>query len=102
MDHARVRQILSTLRGALTELEEHPPVPMFNPATIYNLSDQTNVGPPQTGQWVVGRCFGENTLLASRALSETYTQLHNQIQAMITAVERTVANYERTHADSSV
>lgn len=105
IDHTRVRQILKGLRDELGTLRGRAPANMSatwsGPGTAGEVQGLTNVGPAQTGPWEAAKCFGLNAEQAHKVLSGKYQLLIDRIDAMVSAVEQAVANYEKGHKSSS-
>ncbi|SDQ42848.1 hypothetical protein [Thermostaphylospora chromogena] len=98
IDHTRVREILGTLRQELSTLRGQAPANMSatwsGPGTLPEVQGLSRVGTRETGSWGAAQYFGLNATQGSTSLSSTYQSLIERIDAMITAVEQAVTNYE--------
>jgi hypothetical protein len=105
IDHTRVRQILKGLRDELGTLRGRAPASMSatwsGPGTAGEVQGLTNVGPAETGPWEAAKYFGLNAEQAHEVLSDKYQLLIDRIEAMVSAVEQAVVNYEKGHTSSS-
>lgn len=105
IEHTRVRQILKGLRDELGSLRGRAPASMSatwsGPGTVGEVSGLTNVGPEQTGPWETAKYFGLNAEQAYEVLTGKYQLLIDRVEAMVSAVEQAVANYEKGHKSSS-
>lgn len=105
IDHTRVREIIGTLREELSTLRGQAPAGMSatwsGPGTLPEVQGLSRVGVKETGAWGAAMFFGINATKGSTSLSTTYESLVDRIDAMITAVEKAVTNYEEGQTRSS-
>ncbi|GLX04204.1 hypothetical protein [Microbispora sp. NBRC 16548] len=105
IEHTRVLQVLKGLREELGSLRGRAPASMSatwsGPGTAGEVQGLTNVGPAEAGPWDAAKYFGLNAEQAHEVLSGKYQLLIDRVEALVTAVERAVANYEKGHKSSS-
>jgi hypothetical protein len=105
VEHTRVREIIGQLGRDLESLRGSAPASMSatwsGPGTVGEVAGLGNVGPGETGQWEVAQSFGSNTEQAYTVFGGAYGSLIDHVEKWVAGVERAVANYEKSHRDSS-
>ncbi|MFF5212403.1 hypothetical protein [Streptosporangium sp. NPDC000396] len=105
LNHTRIRQIFQALRDDLQALQGKSPGSMSatwsGPGTLGEVSGLGNVGPSDTGKWQVADYYGQSVEQGYTVLSGKQQMLFDGCEALITALEKAVTNYEKGHDASS-